>query len=76
LGYIDTILEYLDDIILKKWIPVNLYQYHNPLIIMLFYKRIKQAKFTDIYDTRLNSIDINPTFFRNYLKKWRKKNML
>ena len=42
----------------------------------MFYKRIKQAKITDIYDARLNSIDINPTFFRNHLKKWRKKNLL
>ena len=42
----------------------------------MFYRRIKQAKLTDIYDSRLNSIGVNPSFFRHYLKKWRKKNLL
>ncbi len=42
----------------------------------MFYQRIKQAKLTDIYDSRLNSIGVNPSFFRRYLRKWRKKNQL
>jgi len=42
----------------------------------MFYFRIIQAKVTDFFDTQLNSININPDFFRDFLKKWRKKNHL
>ncbi len=41
----------------------------------MFTQRIIQAKLTDIYDSRLNTINLNPSFFRKYLKKWRKKNL-
>ena len=42
----------------------------------MFYFRVIQAKITDFFDTQLNSISLNPNFFRNFLKKWRKKNHL
>lgn len=40
----------------------------------MFYFRVIQAKITDFFDTQLNSISLNPYFFRDFLKKWRKKN--
>ena len=42
----------------------------------MFYFRIIQAKITDLYDCRLNSIGVNPYFFRIFLRKWCQLNHL
>lgn len=43
---------------------------------LMFYFRIIQAKIIDFFDSQLNSIGVNPYFFRNFLKEWRKMNHL
>ncbi len=43
--------------------------------LMLFF-RIVQVKITDFYDCRLNSIGVNPYFFRLFLRKWCQMNQL
>lgn len=42
----------------------------------MVYFQIVQAKITDIFDNRLNSIGVNPYYFRLFLRKWRQINQL
>lgn len=48
----------------------------NAIYFLMYYYRVVQTKVTDVFNTQLNSISLNPYFFRDFLKKWRKKNKL
>jgi len=37
--------------------------------------KVRQAKLTDIYDSRVNSIGVNPLLFKKFLKNWKSKKL-